>query len=73
MKMPSPLVTRFGIFLGLLAPAVLFAAPAFAESDGGPHVQEERLSLEGLPILLVIFALIIAVGLAYVIGRRSRK
>jgi len=46
----------------------------FAEDGGsGPMIHEERHSLEGLPILLVICALIVAVGLAFGIGRRSRK
>jgi hypothetical protein len=52
----------------------LSVVTAFADDDGaGPHIHEERHSLEGLPIALVILALIVAVGLAYGIGRRSRK
>ncbi len=47
---------------------------AYADDGGaGPQIHEERHSLDGLPILLVICALIVAVGLAYGIGRRSRK
>jgi len=46
----------------------------FAEENGpGPHIREESHGREGLPITIIIAALIIAVGLAYGIGRRSRK
>jgi hypothetical protein len=73
MKLASSSSARVGTLLALLA-APLSAIAAFAEDDGaGPHIHEERHSLEGLPIVIVISALIIAVGLAYGIGRRSRK
>lgn len=62
---------------GLCAPLLLASSaftPAFADEGGsGPQIHEEHHSLEGLPIVLVICALIVAVGLAYGIGRRSRK
>jgi hypothetical protein len=54
--------------------APLSALSAWADDHGvEPHVHEERRGFEGLPAILVICALIIAVGLAYGIGRRSRK
>lgn len=66
MKMPA-------IFLATLI-TVMTPISAFADDGGqGPHIQEERHALEGLPIILIICALIVAVGLAYGIGRRSRK
>ena len=37
------------------------------------HNEHERNGLEGESLIIVIGALIIAVGLAYGIGRRSRK
>ena len=58
--------------LALFFSSSLNALSAFAE-EGGPSIHEERHSLEGLPIALVILALVVAVGLAYGIGRRSRK
>ncbi len=77
MRMPF-LLAR----LIMLGPSfAIFAAPftairAFADEGGAsqiPHIHEEGRGLEGLPILLVICALIIAVGLAFGIGRRIRK
>jgi hypothetical protein len=73
MKLASRTGAKFGAPLAFIA-SPLFAVAAFAEDNGaGPHIEEERHSLEGLPIVIVISALIIAVGLAYGIGRRSRK
>ena len=73
MKLASRSSVKVGTFLALVA-SPLSAIAAFADDDGaGPHIHEERHSLEGLPIIIVISALIIAVGLAYGIGRRSRK
>jgi hypothetical protein len=73
MKMPAP-IRR----ISLLGAALTFAnaIPALADDGGpagGPHIHEESHGLEGLPILLIICSLIIAIGLAYGIGRRSRK
>lgn len=68
--------------LALLGPSLaIFAVPlgsmtAYADEGGAsqnPHIHEEGRGLEGLPILLVICALIIAIGLAFAIGRRARK
>lgn len=58
-----------------LTSAPLSALTALAD-DGpgsGPRIHEESHGLESLPIVIIIGALIIAVGLAYGIGRRSRK
>jgi len=69
MKLPLVLGSAFSFVI-----APLTAISAWADETGiEPHVHEERHSLEGLPVILVICALIIAVGLAYGIGRRSRK
>ncbi len=68
MKMPLVLGSATAL---LLTP--LSTLSAYAEEATGPQVHEEGRSLEGLPVVLVICALIIAVGLAYGIGRRSRK
>ena len=69
MKLPLVLGSAFAIAI-----APLTAISAWAEEGGvEPRVFEERHGLEGLPVILVICALIIAVGLAYGIGRRSRK
>jgi hypothetical protein len=73
MKLASRSSAKVGTLLALLA-SPLSVITAFAEDDGaGPRIHEERHSLEGLPIIIVISALIIAVGLAYGIGRRSHK
>jgi hypothetical protein len=73
MKLASKNGPKIGVLLAVIASPV-FTVAAFAEDNGaGPQVHEERHSLEGLPIVIVISALIIAVGLAYGIGRRSRK
>jgi hypothetical protein len=69
MKLPS----LFGAFIALAtAPLLTFIARA-DERGSGPHIHEESHGLEGLPIVIIIAALIIAVGLAYGIGRRSQK
>lgn len=66
MKMPA-------IFLATLF-TIATPLSAFADEGGPePRIHEERHALEGLPIILIICALIVAVGLAYGIGRRSRK
>ncbi len=68
----SVLVTSALVATFTVAP--FSALVAFAdEVETGPHVHEEGRTFEGLPVLLVVCALIIAVGLAYGIGRRSRK
>jgi hypothetical protein len=73
MKLASKNGPKFGALLAVIA-SPLFSVAAFAEDSGaGPRIEEERHSLEGLPIVIVISALIIAVGLAYGIGRRSHK
>ncbi len=73
MKLASRTGPKIGALLAVIASPV-FALAAFAEDNGaGPRIEEERHSLERLPIVIVISALIIAVGLAYGIGRRSRK
>ncbi len=47
---------------------------AFAEESGEkPQIKDEAHIFEGSSTLLVIGALLIAVGLAYFIGRRNRK
>jgi hypothetical protein len=69
MKMPAVIGATFALFLAPVA-----GLSAYADDGGnGPHIHEESHGLEGLPIILIICALIIAVGLAYGIGRRSRK
>jgi hypothetical protein len=69
MKLPLVLGSAFAFAI-----APLTATSAWAEEGGvEPRVFEERHGLESLPVILVICALIIAVGLAYGIGRRSRK
>lgn len=66
------------VWAGLISliSAPLSALTALADDGGpgpGPRIHEESHGLEGLPIAIIIGALIIAVGLAYGIGRRSRK
>ena len=69
MKLPLVLGSAFAFAI-----APLTTISSWADETGvEPHVHEERRSFEGLPVILVICALIIAVGLAYGIGRRSRK
>jgi len=69
MKLPLVLGSAFAFAI-----APLTAISSWADETGvEPQVHEERRSFEGLPVVLVICALIIAVGLAYGIGRRSRK
>jgi len=73
MKLAPRNQAKVGAVIALIA-SPLSALAAFAEDGASsPHINEERHSLEGLPIIIVISALIIAVGLAYGIGRRSRK
>lgn len=71
MKMPAIFVTAC-VFVA----APLSAITAYADDNGRgpePRIHEEHHALESLPIILIICALIVAVGLAYGIGRRSRK
>jgi len=69
MKMPS----LFGSFIALSTGPFTAIAARADEGGPGPHIHEESHGLEGLPIVIIIAALIIAVGLAYGIGRRSQK
>ena len=69
MKMRAIFLTTCAL---VTAPFLTFSAFA-DEGDQGPRIHEESHGLEGLPIILIVCALIIAVGLAYGIGRRSRK
>jgi len=69
MKMPS----LFGAIFSIGASPVFALAARADEGGTGPHIHEESHGLESLPIVIIIAALIIAVGLAYGIGRRSRK
>lgn len=67
------MTSLFGAIFALgAAPALTLAARA-DDGGAGPQIHEESHGLEGLPITIIIAALIIAVGLAYGIGRRSRK
>lgn len=66
MKMPAIFLATL---IGMATPLTAFA------DEGGPEprIHEEHHALEGLPIVLIICALIVAIGLAYGIGKRSRK
>jgi|GEM_PF-1173486 len=77
MRKPS-LLACLAVLVPLLVilAAPFFAITSFADEGGAsqnPHIHDEGRGLEGLPILLVICALIIAIGLAFAIGRRTRK
>jgi hypothetical protein len=72
--MKFPVLTSAVGAVSALVLSPLTAIAAYADEDGtGPHIHEESHGLEGLPIAIIIAAIIIAVGLAYGIGRRSRK